>query len=191
MANYFRNIPKIKYDIFGTEPNTYTDVTNITKRLRFKPKVIEDITEYYTYRVKDGERLDIISYQKYGTVGYAYLLMLINDIQDPLFDWPLSTQQFEQYILNKYGSVESAQTTTKYYYQTIRSEVERTGTAERVPEVKYIVDSTTYDSLAVGSRSTQTEYEWEEELNDEKRNIKIINSDFIKELDFEVKKSFV
>ena len=64
MANYFRNIPKIKYDIFGTEPNTYTDVTNITKRLRFKPKVIEDITEYYTYRVKDGERPDIISYQK-------------------------------------------------------------------------------------------------------------------------------
>jgi len=191
MANYFRNIPKIKYDIFGTEPNTYTDVTNITKRLRFKPKVIEDITEYYTYRVKDGERPDIISYQKYGTVGYAYLLMLINDIQDPLFDWPLSTQQFEQYIANKYGSVESAQTTTKYYYQTIRSEVERTGTAERIPEVKYIVDSTTYDSLAVGSRSTQTEYEWEEELNDEKRNIKIINSDFIKELDFEVKKSFV
>ena len=191
MANYFRNIPKIKYDIFGTEPNTYTDVTNITKRLRFKPKVIEDITEYYTYRVKDGERPDIISYQKYGTVGYAYLLMLINDIQDPLFDWPLSTQQFEQYIANKYGSVESAQTTTKYYYQTIRSEVERTGTAERVPEVKYIVDSTTYDSLAVRSRSTQTEYEWEEELNDEKRNIKIINSDFIKELDFEVKKSFV
>ena len=191
MANYFRNIPKIKYDIFGTEPNTYTDVTNITKRLRFKPKVIEDITEYYTYRVKDGERPDIISYQKYGTVGYAYLLMLINDIQDPLFDWPLSTQQFEQYIANKYGSVESAQTTTKYYYQTIRSEVERTGTAERVPEVKYIVDSTTYNSLAVGSRSTQTEYEWEEELNDEKRNIKIINSDFIKELDFEVKKSFV
>ena len=191
MANYFRNIPKIKYDIFGTEPNTYTNVTNITKRLRFKPKVIEDITEYYTYRVKDGERPDIISYQKYGTVGYAYLLMLINDIQDPLFDWPLSTQQFEQYIANKYGSVESAQTTTKYYYQTIRSEVERTGTAERIPEVKYIVDSTTYDSLAVGSRSTQTEYEWEEELNDEKRNIKIINSDFIKELDFEVKKSFV
>jgi len=191
MANYFRNIPKIKYDIFGTEPNTYTNVTNITKRLRFKPKVIEDITEYYTYRVKDGDRPDIISYQKYGTVGYAYLLMLINDIQDPLFDWPLSTQQFEQYIANKYGSVESAQTTTKYYYQTIRSEVERTGTAERVPEVKYIVDSTTYDSLAVGSRSTQTEYEWEEELNDEKRNIKIINEDFITELDYEVKKSFV
>ena len=191
MANYFRNIPKIKYDIFGTEPNTYTDVTNITKRLRFNPKVLEDITEYYTYRVKDGERPDIISYQKYGTVGYAYLLMLINDIQDPLFDWPLSTQQFEQYIANNYGSVESAQTTTKYYYQTIRAEVEKTGIRERVPEVKYIVDSTTYNSLAEGSRSTQTEYEWEEELNDEKRNIKIINESFIQELDFEVKKSFV
>ena len=191
MANYFRSIPSLSYDIWGTEPRNYQTATNIMKRVKFKREVIEDLADYYPYSIKDGERPDIISHQKYGTVAYAYLILLINDITDPIFDWPLSSQQFEQYITKKYGSVQSAMNTTKYYYQTIRSEVERTGTAERVPEVKYIVDSTTYDSLAVGSRSTQTEYEWEEELNDEKRNIKIINEDFITELDYEVKKSFV
>ena len=132
MANYFRNIPKVKYDINGAEPNKYRNVTNIMKRISFKPSVIEDISEYYPYRVKDGERPDIISHQKYGSVAYAYLIMLVNDIYDPLFDWPLSSQQFEKYLVNKYGSVSSSMGTTKYYYQIIRAEVARTGTSERV-----------------------------------------------------------
>ena len=190
MANYFRNIPKVGYDIYGTEPNKYRNVTNIMKRISFKPSVIEDISDYYPYRVKDGERPDILSFQHYGTVSYAYLIMLINDIQDPLFDWPLSSQQFEKYITNKYGSVSSAMNTTKYYYQIIRAEVARTGTSERIPAVKFIVDETAYDALSIGDRSTQTAYEWEDELNDNKRDIKLINAAFIQDIDYAVKRTF-
>ena len=190
MANYFRNIPKVKYDITGAEPNKYLNVTNIMKRISFKPSIIEDITDYYPYRVKDGERPDIISHQKYGSVAYAYLIMLVNDIYDPIFDWPLSAQQFENYLISKYGSVSSAMGTTKYYYQVVRAEVARTGTSERVPAVKFIVDQTTYDALDSGDRSTQTQYEWEDELNDNKRDIKLINSDFIQDIDYAVKRTF-
>ena len=190
MANYFRNIPKVKYDIFGSAPNEYRNVTNIMKRISFKPSVIEDIAEYYPYRVKDGERPDIISFQKYGTVAYAYLIMLVNDIYDPLFDWPLSSQQFEKYLVNKYGSVSSSMGTVKYYYQIIRAEVARTGTSERIPEVKFIVDQTTYDALDTGDRTTQTQYEWEDELNDNKRDIKLINAEFIQDIDYAVKRTF-
>ena len=190
MANYFRNIPKVKYDITGAEPNKYLNVTNIMKRISFKPSVIEDISDYYPYRVKDGERPDIISHQKYGSVAYAYLIMLINDIYDPLFDWPLSSQQFEKYLTNKYGSVSSGMGTTKYYYQIVRAEVARTGTSERVPAVKFIVDQTTYDALDEGDRSTQSEYEWEDELNDNKRDIKLINASLIQDIDYSVKRTF-
>ena len=190
MANYFRNIPKVGYDIYGTEPNMYRNVTNIMKRISFKPAVIEDISDYYPYRIKDGERPDILSFQQYGTVAYAYLIMLVNDIQDPLFDWPLSSQQFEKYITNKYGSVSSAMNTTKYYYQIIRAEVARTGTSERIPAVKFIVDETAYDALSIGDRSTQTAYEWEDELNDNKRDIKLINTAFIQDIDYTVKRTF-
>ena len=190
MANYFRNLPKVRYDINGAEPNKYLNVTNIMKRISFKPSVIEDITDYYPYRVKDGERPDIISHQKYGSVAYAYLIMLINNIYDPIFDWPLSAQQFEKYLTNKYGSVSSAMGTTKYYYQVIRAEVARTGTSERIPAVKFIVDQTTYDALGTGDRSTQSQYEWEDELNDNKRDIKLINSDFIQDIDYAVKRTY-
>ena len=190
MANYFKNLPRVNYDIFGTEPNNYRSVTNIMKRIKFKPKVLEDISDYYPYYVQEGERPDIISFQKYGSVAYAYLIMLINDIYDPNFDRPLSSQQFEQYIRNKYGTVESAMGTTKFYYQIIRAEVPRTGIAERIPEVKFIVDETTYNALDTEDRTTQTVYEWEDELNDNKRNIKLINSDFIQDIDYQVKRTF-
>ncbi len=189
MSNYFKNIPNVLYDINGTEPNQFRAVTNIMSRVRFKPSVIENITDYYPYKVLEGERPDIVSYKKYGTVAYSYLILLINDIVDPLFDWPLPSRQFENYIIEQYGSVATAQSTNKYYYQIVRAEVAKTGVSERVPEYKIIVDQTTYNSLDASVRSAQSVYDWETEQNDNKREIKIINPDFIQDIDYEVKKT--
>ena len=190
MANYFSSIPNVDYDINGTEPNQFRSVTNIMQRVRFKPSVIENITDYYPYRVKEGERPDIVSFNTYGTVAYAYLILLINDIVDPLFDWPLPSRQFENYIIEQYGSVSAAQSTNKYYYQIVRAEVARTGVSERVPEYKIIVDQTTYNSLDSSVRSAQNVYDYEVEQNDNKREIKLINPDFIQDIDYEVKTAF-
>jgi len=190
MANYFSSIPNVDYDINGTEPNQFRSVTNIMQRVRFKPSVLENITDYYPYYVREGERPDIVSFNTYGTVAYSYLILLINNIVDPLFDWPLPSRQFENYIIDQYGSVSAAQSTNKYYYQIVRAEVARTGVSERVPEYKIIVDQTTYNSLDASVRSAQNVYDWEVEQNDNKREIKLINPDFIQDIDYEVKTAF-
>ena len=158
MSNYFSSIQNVQYDINGTEPNNYRTVTNIMKRARFKTSSIDDISDYYPYSILEGERPDIVSFKKYGTVAYTYLILLLNDIIDPIFDWPLHSRQFENYIIEKYGSISSAQTTNKYYYQIVRPEVARTGTSERIPEVKIIVDSTTYDTLDSSVKSEPVSY---------------------------------
>ena len=190
MANYFSSIPNVDYDINGTEPNQFRSVTNIMQRIRFKPSVLENITDYYPYYVREGERPDIVSFNTYGTVAYSYLILLINNIVDPLFDWPLPSRQFENYIIEQYGSVSAAQSTNKYYYQIVRAEVARTGISERVPEYKIIVDQTTYNSLDASVRSAQNVYDYEVEQNDNKREIKLINPDFIQDIDYEVKTAF-
>jgi hypothetical protein len=115
--------------------------------------------------------------------------MLINDIQDPNFDWPLSSQIFEKFIINKYGSVTLAIAGIKHYYQIVRAEVARTETSERVPEVKFAVDETTYDALDSADRSTLTDYDYEVELNDAKREIRLINPAFVQDIDYQVKRS--
>jgi len=189
MANYFTNLPKVGYDINGTGKDSFLSVTNIMKSVRFKPSVLEDITDYYPYYVKEGERPDIIAYAQYGNIGYAYLIMLVNDIYDPNFDWPLSAQIFEKFIINKYGSVTTAISGVKHYYQIVRAEVARTGTSERIPEVKFVVDETTYDALDSGDRTTLSNYDYEVELNDAKREIKLINPAFIRDIDYQIKRT--
>ena len=189
MANYFRNLPRVGYDINGTGKDSFVNVTNIMKRVKFKPAVLEDISNYYPYFVKEGERPDIISQVEYGNVGYAYLILLVNDIYDPNFDWPLNSQVFEKFIINKYGSVTTAISGIKHYYQIIRAEVPRTGTSERIPEVKFALDETTYDALGISDRTTLSNYDHEVELNDAKREIRLINPDFIQDIDYQVKRS--
>ena len=189
MANYFRNLPRVGYDINGTGKDSFLSVTNIMKRVKFKSDVLEDISDYYPYFVKEGERPDIIANEQYGNIGYAYLIMLVNDIYDPNFDWPLSAQIFEKFIINKYGSVTTAISGVKHYYQIVRAEVARTGTSERIPEVKFVVDETTYDALDSGDRTTLSNYDYEVELNDAKREIKLINPAFIRDIDYQIKRT--
>ena len=189
MANYFRNLPKVGYDINGTGKESFLSVTNIMKRVKFKPSVLEDISNYYPYFVKEGERPDIIAHAQYGNIGYAYLILLVNDIYDPNFDWPLSSQIFEKFIINKYGSVTIAISGVKNYFQIIRAEVARTGTSERVPEVKFAVDETTFNALGTDDRSTLSNYDHEVELNEAKREIRLINPSFIQDIDYQVKRS--
>ena len=193
MSEYFSNFPRILYDIEGKNSTTpeYIVAVNLMIRQRFRDAIKEEISMYYPYVIpEEMARPDILSFQQYGSVAYAYLIMLVNDIYDPLFDWPLDSQQFEKYLTNKYGSAAAAMAETKYYYQIIRAEVERTGTSERIPAVKFIVDQTTYDALDTGDRTTQTAYEWEDELNDNKRDIKLIDASFIQDIDYAVKRTF-
>ena len=94
MSNYFTSFPTVQYDTTGKAPNQYQTVKNIMKRQKLKASVMNDIMAFYPYFVQEGERADTVSYNYYGTTDYAYLILLVNNIIDPLFDWPLSTRDF-------------------------------------------------------------------------------------------------
>ena len=189
MSNYFYTFPTVPYDADGTMPNKYQTVRNIMNRIKIKDSIKSDIAAFYPYIIEEGERPDILSYKYYGSVSYAYLILLFNNIIDPQFDWPLGAIDFENYIISKYGSVSTAYTETKFYYQIIRAEVPRTETQERQEEVKLIVDETTYDGLAAASRKKVTAYDYETQLNDNKRHIKVINKDLIVDVDSKYKEA--
>ena len=189
MSNYFHTFPTLPYDTDGTMPNKYQTVRNIMNRTKIKDSIKSDIAAYYPYFVQEGERPDILSFKYYGSVSYAYLILLFNNIIDPQFDWPLNTIDFENYIIAKYGSVSAAYDETKFYYQIIRAEVPKTETRDRQEEVKFIVDETTYNALAIASRKKVTAYDYETQLNDNKRHIKLINRDLIEDVDQQYKKA--
>ena len=178
MSEFFQHYPQISYDISGTKPAKVKTVINLMEKAKLKGMVKDDIVSYFPYSIMEGERPDHVAKKTYGNVKYTWLIFLINDITDPIYDWPLGTREFGAYIKNKYGSLATAKNSIYQYEQILRTRVEATGPTEAIPEARIIIDETTYDTLAVAARNIKYCYDWEVDRNEAKRDIKLIGRNF-------------
>ena len=137
---------------------------------------MNDVVQYFPYSIPESERPDITSFKVYGDVKFTWLIFLINDIHDPIYDWPMATRDLVNFIKDKYGTINAAQTEIHHYEQIVRTRVEATGTTDAIPVAKIEVDVTTYNALAAGDRNIVYCYNWELDRNEAKRDIKLIDA---------------
>ena len=182
MSEFFQHYPQISYDISGTKPAKVKTVINLMEKAKLKGLVADDIVAYFPYSIMEGERPDHVSVKTYGNVKYTWLIFLINDITDPIYDWPLGTREFGAYVKNKYGSLAIAKSSIHQYEQILRTRVEATGTTDPIEEARIIIDETTYDTLDVDARNIKYCYDWEVDRNEAKRDIKLIGRNFVADI---------
>tara|TARA_Y100001972_G_C7525672_1_gene265026 strand:- start:162 stop:728 length:567 start_codon:yes stop_codon:yes gene_type:complete len=184
MSNYFSFFPTTSHDL--KDVNRVTEVTNILRRFKFKTKVKDIVGTYYDYTMHEGDRMDTIAERYYGDSNLAWVILHFNDIVDPYYDLPLFGKEFTDYIVEKYGSVTTARATTKNYFQILQQEkVLADGT--RIPRERIVVDLKTYNTLSASNRDSETAYDFEERLNEDKKNLKILDRRYINQLVKEVK----
>jgi len=111
---YFSYFPTVPYELFDGSTK-HKVVTDILKRVRATLEARTDKTIYSTYRVRDGETPEHIAYNYYGSAHYHWVVLLMNDIRDPQWSWPLDQDSFERFIVNKYGSMVNAINITHHY----------------------------------------------------------------------------
>jgi len=187
MAYYFRPFPLTTYDIKKNDKSTL--LTNITTRFKILEAFERQEAVYYDYSVKDGERADTIAFKYYEDSSLDWIIYLTNNIIDPQFDWPLSSTSLNRYIIKKYGSVTAAMEETHHYEQILQQhEVLFDGTI--IPVIREEIDLTTYGALSSSEKRIVTSYEYEQELNESKRSIKLLSADFIAPLLSQVKRIF-
>ena len=179
MSEFFQHYPQISYDITGAKPAKYKTAINAMVRAKLKNIVADDVVRYFGYSIPEAERPDITSYKIYGDVKFTWLIFLINDIHDPIYDWPLGSREFVTFIKSKYGSITTAKNNIHHYEQIIRNRVEATGTTEAIPQAKIEVDLTTYNALGSGEREIVYSFNWEVDRNEAKRDIKLISPDYV------------
>ena len=182
MSEYFQHYPQLNYDITGAKPIKTKIAINIMMKAKIKSILQNDIINYFPYSIPESERPDITAFKVYGDVKYTWLIFMINNIHDPLFDWPLNSREFGNYIKNKYGSLNTAKNTIHHYEQIVRSRIEATSTDEAIPEATIEVDITTYTSLDTEVRNIQYCYQWEVNRNDDKRDIKLIDRRYVTDI---------
>lgn len=105
--SYFKNFNFINY-----ANNVAVDLTErviVVNNLEKNPYI------FYPTDITNGARADQISNEIYNDPYASWLLYLSNDIVDPYYEWYLNDYQFNEFIGNKYGSVERAQQKISYY----------------------------------------------------------------------------
>ena len=182
MSEFFSHYPQVNYDITGAKPIKTKTVINIMERAKIKNILANDIVNYFPYTIPESERPDVTSFKIYGDVKYTWLIFMINDIQDPIFDWPLNSREFGNYIKHKHGSLANAQNTIHHYEQIVRERVEATNTTEPQERVCIEVDETTYNALGIAERNIVYQYDWEITQNEDKRNIRIIDRNYVADI---------
>tara|TARA_E500000178_G_scaffold347903_1_gene402034 strand:- start:3625 stop:3999 length:375 start_codon:yes stop_codon:yes gene_type:complete len=91
---YFENFPVIEYQ--GRK------VRDISRRASFARALSNNPTLYYSYTVKEDERAEDIALEYYGSVDYVWIVYMANNIIDPYYEWPMDTQTFNDYMVDKY-----------------------------------------------------------------------------------------
>jgi hypothetical protein len=138
-------------------------LTDITLRSKITERLNQFTSAMYDYVIADGERPDIVAENVYGSASYTWIVLLVNNIMS-LYDWPLTTDEFDAYVTSKYGSLSAAKNGTPIYY---------TVEGDRV-------DVVTYFTLPSVRRGTVlTPYEQELADNEKKRRIRVIRAQFL------------
>jgi hypothetical protein len=192
MSEFFSNYPRIAYDITGSNSTVpdYDVAVNLMVRNKLKDAVETDVSAYYPYVVPEGMRPDVLAHQYYGDTIYTWTIYLVNNILDPYWEWPLSYKDFRAYMIDKYGSIEIAQSQIHHYEYTARARAEKTGTSVPVPEYKLEIDYQTYTETAVDEREIIYSYGYEQDLNELKREIQLIDVAYITQVQDEARGLF-
>ena len=188
MAFFFRPFPKIFYDVKRNNNNSSV-LTNITARYKIRDILKQRAAIFYDYTVKEGDTPSSVAFRYYEDETLDWLILLVNDIIDPYYDWPLSYNSFIEFIKSLYGSVDTAMATTYEYRQILNSQSHLIdGTV--IPERTVVVDQNTYNSLAPANRKLIDAYEYYEEQNNLKRNIKLLDKRYLGSILTEVETIF-
>ena len=172
MSNYFSYFPSVEHDL--KQDGSSITVTNILKRFKIHDDARDQTEVFYPYQLQDGDRPDVVAEKYYGNANYAWLVLFSNNIVDPVIEWPLYGTDFRNYLVTKYGSIESANTTVKKRYKVLSAAFRKIdGTV--IPKRRLEIDETTYNTLSEADRELQTAYEYEVEVNDDKRKIHLID----------------
>ena len=183
---YFRQVPDFQY--VSRLPNAtisdYITVKNLFKRGKLKENVAADATLFTKYQVRGDDRPDNVAFKFYGDENLDWLVMLSNNILNLQNEWPLLQAEFDRYLIDKYETYENLNSI--HHYETIEI---KSSTGVVIVPAGLTVDSNysvTYFDWITELEVTEnnivtpiTNLEYEEKLDDEKRNIFLLKQEYI------------
>lgn len=177
---YFKNFSAIYY----TLNNETRLLVDITKRVILEGEVINNTDAYVEYQVKDTDTLQSISNAIYEQTYPFWVIMLVNKMLNPYIALPFNESNLLKYISNKYGE--------NNIYNVHHYEDEN----GNIVDYPLVLENNNYYRIINGNKvqinekliyNNQlqqknipvTNYEYENRINESKRNIKLLKPEFL------------
>ena len=163
---YFSQFPKMLYDIKGDR--NYKVIPDIFRRIKVRSKLRDEISLLDTYTIEEGDKPETVAYKAYGSTDYFWIVCLMNDIRNVYYDWPLDSYAFDQFLKDKYDNPDGI-----HHYETTQSSGQTVGKGPGDYSHKIEVNSDYSGATSVSN------YEYERRLQDKKREIKMLDEQYL------------
>ena len=189
MSKYFRKLPNLNYPslLKTRESNVdFVQTKNLFRRVKVREDLFGNFMQFEKYKVVGDERPDNVAEKVYDNDDLDWVILLSNNIIDIKNDWPLTQSQFNEFVNEKYTP---QQLVSIHHYETL--ELRDNKNQLILPAGITVDENFNMEYLSGGQiRSTNslidgrpikavTFFDFENDLNDRKRNINILKPDLL------------
>jgi len=187
MSDYFNRLPDFEYvsRLPDAQISDYITVKNLFKKGKLREDIFQDLAFFTKYQIRGNDRPDNVAFEIYGDSSLDWLVLTCNNVINIQTEWPLPQQQFDNYLLDKYGDYNTLYNGI-HHHETV--EVKNSQGVVIVPAGLQVESnySVSYYDFITDLQVTRnnivepvTNLVYEERLEDAKRNIFLLKPRFL------------
>ena len=180
---YFRQLPNLDYPSLKNDRTSaydYQVVKNIFKRAIIRDDIFDEATAFTKYSVIGDERPDQVAAGFYNDSTLDWIVLTTNNIVHVRDEWPMGNQDFLTYLNEKYTAEELSNI---HHYET---KLIRDSSGKLIQPAGLTVQAghsiSFLDNGVLREESSLTSFtflEHETNVNDNKRNINVLRSEYL------------
>jgi hypothetical protein len=187
MSSYFQRVPDFNYvsRLPDSKIGDYIRVKNLFKKGKLREDIFQNLAFFEKYKIVGDDRPDNVAFEIYDDSSLDWIVLLSNNVLNVQSEWPLPQTDFDRFVLDKYGDYDTLYNGI-HHYETI--EIKNTQGVTIVPaglQVDSSYSVSYYDfftdlQVTTGNLATPiTNYEYEEKVENDKRNIFILKPRYL------------
>ena len=187
MSNYFDKLPDFEYVSRLPDANIsdYIPVKNLFKRITLRQDIYQDLSFFTKYEIIGNDRPDNVALKVYGRSDLDWVVLTSNNVINVQDEWPMPQLEFDAYLLNKYGTYDNLNSSHHYETTELKNSddviiVQKGLQVPSTYSITYYFDSGIDSGMVTSYPVVEiTNYQYEEKLNDDKRNIFLLKPRYL------------
>ena len=186
MSSYFSEVPNIEYvsRLPDAKISDYITVKNFFKRGFLREDIFQNLAFFTKYSITGNDRPDNVAFEIYQDSTLDWLVLMANNIVNIQNEWPLSNRDFDELMLDKYGSYDTLFNGIHHYETLEVTDARGVKIVNAGLKVESDYSITFFDERANQMKTVTptipvTNYQYEQKVNEDKRNIYLLQPRYL------------